>query len=658
MRNYSFLPIFLTLWACSAVLQAQQAPFLNHYTWSPRLFNPAAQGAEQGGEIIAVYRSQFQGLESSVRPSTYLLHGDFSPLVGGRIGIGAQIMGDKVHLLSRFQLSGFFGYQLIQLPKLRLALGATMSIKTQNFDFEGVRVSDVLDLNLFYDQVSQTGFDGGPGVSLEYRTTNGSLLALDAAAIQLFSSDLAIRGATPAAGKAIYNMVPHVLTNLRYRYQGRFFALEPNVAYRLFAGNSSGVAGVFDVNVNAFFLENNRLMVGAGMRTDQGGLHFQLGVVPVSAVRLVASAELHTALGTTYEVGVSYAFGKSQEGETAPVLAQGPADNLVQELYQDVTDRVVALEPQLAELRKSQEGIASALNAAADPASYASSLDADSCAQRLAQTSQRISDVRQAVEAIDLKRRQAELQVQTVAGQGAMVSPATQATLRAIQDRSAEANTKLADLISGQQRLQFQCASLQPLFNERACVRSGDAKCLEDLFNNRLREAPGIPGNLYPVDVVSLPNAALVTYHYPDDAESYALSPETQALASHILEQAQQLERLGVRLERATLVTELQEDKSTLAYNLNQNYDGLLGQTPVSYFLVDNLTGATTAEQHTYSLGDPISLEALGALKLAALQQFLIKKGMPGNLLRLQVRFNHTANSYREETKVILQVRR
>lgn len=81
MRAFQYLPILVLLLFGLSSLQAQQTPFLNYYTWNPRLFNPAAQGFNQDGEITAVYRSQFQNLEARRPPEHVSISCGFVALV-------------------------------------------------------------------------------------------------------------------------------------------------------------------------------------------------------------------------------------------------------------------------------------------------------------------------------------------------------------------------------------------------------------------------------------------------------------------------------------------------------------------------------------------------------------------------------------------------
>lgn len=661
MRTYPYLPILLFLLALLNEAAAQQVPFLNQYAWNPRLFNPAAQGIGGEGQVTAAYRTQFHQLDAAVRPVTYLVHADLSPLLHERIGVAVQAMGDQTHLLRRFQFSGFFGYHLVQTTRMRFSLGAIAGVYNQNLDLTGRRVGDVLDLATFRDEVNGTRFDGGPGLSFEYRLRNGSALALDAAATQVFSSEIPI----PDAGNpaAAYTLVPHLLTNLRYRHQGAGFAVEPTVAFRALAGDQALRAGIFDLNLNAYFLKNDLLMAGIGLRTDQSGLRFQLGVAPVPAARLVASAEWHAALGTTFEVGASYAWTKKVREPAPPkpqaplaVVTPPPAENLVESEYREVQALAQALETAQAAVRERQAA-AERFAATAGRTPQQQNAAADSCAAQLARAEAELRQVRHTTDALQVKRLQAEQTVRTATSRGAVVSDETRTTLSAIGEQSAEAQTQLETLQSTQKRLAERCANVRPRRDEAACIRIGDGDCVQELFDAALRQTPGLPDNLFPLRTFAFPGAAAVTYHFPDDREAYSLSPELSALTRHIAAQTKQIEQQGIRLENIVLVTELQEDKTTLAYQPGLIYDGSLGSMPVSYALVDNVTAATTTQNPAFAVGTPLSLEAIAVLKVEALRANLVRSGIPAGRISQQVRYNHSDNLYREETKVVVKFR-
>lgn len=659
MQTARYTLILLFFFGAISFIGAQQTPFLNQYVWNPRLFNPAAQGFSGNGQVTAAYRMQFQELEASDRPTTYLLHADLSVFLPKRIGAGLQVIRDQTHILNHIQFSGFFGYHLIQESNLRLSLGAAAGIRTQNFDFTGRRPADAVDLAVFSNEMGNARFDGGPGLAFEYRTGNGSVIAFDAAATQLFSSNIPV-AQTGGNEVAVYRTVPHILANARYRYQGAGFALEPAVTFRALTGEQTRNTGLFDLNLNVHFLKNDLLTAGVGYRADQGGIHFQLGVQPTPALRLFAAAELHNQLGTGYELGAGYSFGRpvrNPKPNPATSTPQ-PAKNLLSNEYAEIQALAKSAEEGLDNARRSQESAEKSISAGITVRNDAQkTIAADSCALQLTEAENALRTARQSANALQVKRLQAEQAVRTAAANGAQVSEETQATLQNIIERSAEVAGRQEALEANQKNLQERCSALRPKRNEVACIRNGDTNCVRESFAAGLSQVSGLPANLSPLRCFVFPGAATVTYHYPDDAEVYALAPDKAALANHIAERVRTLEQQGARLENITLVTELQEDKSTLDYQPGLQYSGDLGNTPIQYTLVDNDDAASSTQTLAIQAGARISLEALGVLKLEAFRAFLVQSGIPANRILLQVRYNHNTNIYREESKIVLKLR-
>lgn len=653
MRLFRLLPF---LWWLTAAfgLQAQQMPYFNQYQWMPGLFNPAAQGAGGQGQIAAAYRQQFQLLAADVRPNTYLLHADVSNLLPERIGVAFQASTDEVHLLRQTQASGFFSYRLMDAERWRIALGVGVSVRSYRFNLNASRLSDPVDLSLFQGIVNRLRFDGGPGLSVERRMSGGSRLAFDAVAMQLFTSELEL--ADDGSSVLGYRTAPHVLANVRYRYQLRAFALEPALMARVMRGS---VKGAFDANLNAYFLPEDRLMVGAGLRSDGGGARMQLGVSLFSALRLTACAELHRALGTTFEVGASVALMRPSARPRAEVLPLPVAPvNLVRSEQEAVQALAQAFDLSASLLRQRQEGLAALLRQAeADPSPQRQAAAADSCVLLLAQSEAELQQMRQALQTLALKKQQAELAVRKAADGGAGVSAETRAALRDIEEQVAEVNSRAEAFSAEHQRLSERCAAVRPQRNEATCIRIGDGECVQALFAQALRQTPGLPANMFPVRTFAFPGAAAITYHFPDDDEDYVLGSGKMVLAQHIAQQIQRMQQQGVLLDNITLITELQEDRSTLTYEPGITYDGFLGAEPLIYSLADNETAAVLTQTLTLPPDASLNLETLAALKLGAWRAFLTRQGIPAGRIQLQVRYNHSDNTYREETKIVVKLR-
>ena len=148
-----------------------------------------------------------------------------------------------------------------------------------------------------------------------------------------------------------------------------------------------------------------------------------------------------------------------------------------------------------------------------------------------------------------------------------------------------------------------------------------------------------------------------VSYRYPDDQESYALDQPLRNLGAHLTEQIRTLAQQGIRLDRLELVTELQEDRGTLDYAPGQLYNGDFGGTLPTYTLTDNESGQSEEKALSIGANAQVTLEGLAVLKLTALRKYLLDQGIPAEAITLTLQYNHSANTYREETRAVLKLR-
>jgi hypothetical protein len=162
---------------------------------------------------------------------------------------------------------------------------------------------------------------------------------------------------------------------------------------------------------------------------------------------------------------------------------------------------------------------------------------------------------------------------------------------------------------------------------------------------------------MFPLQINTAPGATTLTYRFPDDEEAYALSPGIRNLATNLATQIEEVEQQGVQLDAIEVITELQEDQSTLDYKPGLIYAADLENEKPAYALVDNKSGERIDRQLAATDNSEVSLEQIGALKLATLRQYLIKLGLPANRISLTVRYNHPENTYREETQIVLRLR-
>lgn len=387
-------------------------------------------------------------------------------------------------------------------------------------------------------------------------------------------------------------------------------------------------------------------MVGAGARTGTNGFHLQVGVAPSVDTRINFSGELHPSLGTTFEIGAAYTFNRRKEN---PGLLQNP--------YKEAKALSNGLDFRLSSVKTQQDAIGNAIASSATVENIRQrSMASDQCAALLEQTEREIGNMRPTVDALEAKRLEAEKIIRNAEIQSEKISEESLNNLTAIVELKQQAVRNLDELAARQRDLLQKCTALKPVINELSCIRGGDDACVRELFANRLQNMPGNPDNLFPLQTNTTPGRANLTLRFPNDDEAYALTTGIRNLATNVSTLLDEIKQQGLRLDGIDLITELQEDESTIDYKPGLLYAGDLENDLADYTLIDNKSGKRANRQLTPDPFTELTLEQIGALKLATLRSYLIKLGIPANRISITVRFNHPENIYREETRMVVKV--
>ena len=86
---------------------AQEAGYFSHYYLNPVILNPGATGFENSHEFIFDYRNKSAGFDGSPRTFTLLYNGP----VGDRIGVGGQLLTDRIGEYRTFKGAANFAYK-------------------------------------------------------------------------------------------------------------------------------------------------------------------------------------------------------------------------------------------------------------------------------------------------------------------------------------------------------------------------------------------------------------------------------------------------------------------------------------------------------------------------------------------------------------------
>lgn len=136
MRTRFALIVFFCLLALSAV--AQQDPQFNQYFFNPLGINPAYAGSRGALSAVAIHRSQWVGFEGAPSTESFAIH---SPTRNKKMGLGLQIMNDRIGPKNTVTVSGIYAYK-IRLGRGNLGFGLRASLYNYAFNWDEIEYKD------------------------------------------------------------------------------------------------------------------------------------------------------------------------------------------------------------------------------------------------------------------------------------------------------------------------------------------------------------------------------------------------------------------------------------------------------------------------------------------------------------------------------------
>lgn len=243
--------ISLILIASQAVF-GQQDPQYSLYMFNPLGVNPGYAGSREVLSGVLIHRSQWVGLDGA--PETQVLSLN-TPLKNKKMGLGLQIVNDKIGPRNTQQLSLSYAYRL-KLGGGKLAFGLRAGMLNYNYDWDKIEYKDA------EDQIPTTGsenvmlptFDFGMYYNTKTFYLGAAVDHLNQAKFNLSSSD-----SLTSEAKKHSNFTATV---------GKAFVLNNNLVLKtsalLRASNATG-----NIDVNASILIKNKILFGLTARSTE-----------------------------------------------------------------------------------------------------------------------------------------------------------------------------------------------------------------------------------------------------------------------------------------------------------------------------------------------------------------------------------------------------
>ena len=124
-----FLSLFMTI-----SVQAQQEPQYTQYMYNTQVINPAYAGSRGALSALALYRTQWVGLDGAPKTGSFSLN---SPLGVENIGVGFGILRDEIGPQTSSQITADFSYTIsLNQRDTKLAFGMKAGINSVDIDGE------------------------------------------------------------------------------------------------------------------------------------------------------------------------------------------------------------------------------------------------------------------------------------------------------------------------------------------------------------------------------------------------------------------------------------------------------------------------------------------------------------------------------------------
>jgi type IX secretion system PorP/SprF family membrane protein len=240
MRKLFLLSLFIGLFG---TIRAQQDPQASMYFFNPLQFNAAYAGSRDALTVTAVSRAQWLGWDGAPKTQFLSVH---APVLKKKIALGANLNYDKVGARSGLDAMFHFAYRM-QLNKrnLTLSFGASAGLQQFQYNFSGLNVTDLNDLN-FQQSNSITNSNFGLGVYLYNRKFYAGA-SIPRLLNRSFESN---------TGNAFYQRHLNVVAGYVYEYNS-VVALKPSLLFKYTANSPASL----DINLSAQFF--HQFWIGA-----------------------------------------------------------------------------------------------------------------------------------------------------------------------------------------------------------------------------------------------------------------------------------------------------------------------------------------------------------------------------------------------------------
>lgn len=294
---------------------SQQDPQYTLYMFNPLAVNPGYAGSREVLSAVLVHRSQWLGLDGAPETQAFAIN---TPLRNKKMGLGLQIVNDKIGPKTTQNITGVYAYRL-KLGRGKLAMGLKAGVINYRFDWNKIEYQDEEDV---IQTESPRGFlipTVDFGIYYNTRTFYAGLAAehlnqssFDFAETQSIENGGSLDGGTSSGGSK--KDINFIVTAGKAFVLNDNFVLKTSVLGR-YANNSGNV----DVNVSV--LIKNKILFGASVRENAVIFLTELNISKKLRMGIgydVETGGLSSSTAGSFEVFVGYDVGLFKSKVVSP----------------------------------------------------------------------------------------------------------------------------------------------------------------------------------------------------------------------------------------------------------------------------------------------------------------------------------------------------
>ncbi len=286
MKKYLLLT--LISFCCIYIVSAQQNAQYSQFMFNKLAINPAYAGSNQSASIVAMYRSQWIGVEGA--PTTQLLTAH-TPLPNGRAALGLSIINDFIGPTNNFNLHLNYAYR-VPLAKGNFAMGIQGIF--QRYLINQDKAKTLLPDDQLFAEAQNSRMVGNTGVGFYYEGPTAyagiSVNQIIPTDISLLSDEVANNNIESIAEPHFYLMGGKLVT------LSSVLRLKPAFLFK-YARNAP-----IDFEGHISFIFYDQFIAGLSLR--QGGSSMKGGIESVDLIaQMLISDQLR--IGAAYDITLS-----------------------------------------------------------------------------------------------------------------------------------------------------------------------------------------------------------------------------------------------------------------------------------------------------------------------------------------------------------------